>query len=132
MQITISKISYTDKKKDGTSCISKNGKPFYKVGIQTNEFGDTWINGLIFDNPPTWKEGDKIDLIIKDEEYNGITSKKFELPKPANIQGEKLDKVMVELSFIKHQLERIAAVVVKDDYPTPEQEGLDPNKVPFD
>ena len=130
IKVTLIKVAVSDEKKDGTKLITKNGKPFWKVGIQTNEHGDKWINGLAF-NQVTWKEGDTVELMIGEEEYQGVKRLKFGMPTQQNIQGEKIDKVLVELAFIKHKVDQIASVVVKDNYPTPESEGINTEDTPF-
>lgn len=78
--VTITKVTATDTKKDGSKCVDKNGKPFWKVGIKTNEYGEMWLNNnyMLF-NPTTW-EGTKQELEIYDEEFNGKTDKKFKIP----------------------------------------------------
>ena len=72
--VKIIKSSYSDEKKDGTKLITKDGRPYYKVGIQVNEHGERWINGLVFNLTPqeikAW-EGQEVDLTIKEEEYMG-------------------------------------------------------------
>lgn len=76
--VTIKRVSSTDKKKDGTELIGKYGK-FYRVGIQTEEYGDEWLNGFT-SNEPNWIEGSKVEVIVFEEEWNGIMKKKFKLP----------------------------------------------------
>jgi len=78
-QVTITRVTATDKAKDGHALISKYNKPYFKVGIQCNEFGDTWINGLMPFNPTNW-QGTTQDLEVYDEDYQGKTYKKFKLP----------------------------------------------------
>lgn len=78
-KLTITKVSSSDKSKDGKPLINKFGKPFFKVGIQTNEYGSTWLNGLMPFSPDRW-EGTTQELEVYDEEYQGKTYKKFKLP----------------------------------------------------
>lgn len=79
-KVTITRVTVSDKTKDNRPLISsKSGKPYFKVGIQTNEYGATWINGLMPFNPDRW-ENSVQDLEIYDEEYQGKIYKKFKLP----------------------------------------------------
>lgn len=84
--LTITKVSVKDKNKDGQPYISKTGKPFFLVGIQTNEYAEQYLNGIMPFNPDKW-EGTKQDLITFDEEYKGKTSRKFTLPPRENKGG---------------------------------------------
>ena len=84
--LTIVKVSVKDKNKEGKPYISKTGKPFFLVGIQTNEYGSDYLNGIMPFNPDKW-EGSTQDLITFDEEYNGKVSRKFTLPPRENKGG---------------------------------------------
>lgn len=106
MQVTINKCSYTDKKKDGSECRTKQGKTFYKVGIKTNEHGDEWINGLVFDAPPTDWEGKTMELDIKEEEYQGKTSLKFELPRKGKNFAD-IEQLKTTLGKMDYKLDTI-------------------------
>ena len=107
MQVTIKKLKVDDKNKDGIKLVSKNGNPFYKVGIQVSEYGEQWINGLVFETAPAWKEGDRVDLEIADQEYNGKTSKKFEIPsKKSEAKVEQL-ALRNEMKIMQGQLVEI-------------------------
>lgn len=64
MKITALYINTT--KKDGTALISQYGKPFWKVSIKTDQYGDKYIYGNIYkeDELPTWKVGDEVKLEV--------------------------------------------------------------------
>lgn len=71
MQVTLTKVFITDKKKDGTQLINKHGKNYWKVGIKTKEHGDKWLSTFANKhNDPimAWKEGDVVGIIV---EQNG-------------------------------------------------------------
>lgn len=76
-QLTITRISCTDKKKDGSILEGKFGT-YFRVGIQTEEYGDQWLNG--FSNQvPTYEVGDTIDAVVTTEEWQGKEQLKFKL-----------------------------------------------------
>lgn len=62
--VKILKIHRADKKKDGTPYISKDGRPYTRVGIQVEGYQD-WLSG--FENAVTksWKEGDTVQILIE-------------------------------------------------------------------
>ena len=119
-EYTIKRVSTSDKKADGTPLISRANKPFLKVGIQVAEYGETWINGLWFDGPCPWKEGDKVQLVIKDEEYNGKISKKFELPRKEDKQNKLNEQILNSLTSLHLKIDAIGQLLTpkrKDDHP---------------
>lgn len=73
--LNITKVNYTDKKKDGTPIVNKYGKPSYKTGILTKEYGDKWLNGFLPFPPDKW-EGTEQKVIVYDDEQWG---KQFKL-----------------------------------------------------
>ena len=79
MKVNITKVFSTDKKKDGTALINKYGKTYFRVGLQTREYGETWVNGFTSFDPAKWVNTEQ-ELEITDGEYNGKPQKSFTLP----------------------------------------------------
>lgn len=87
MIVHITKCSYTNKKKDGTTIVTKTGKILYRVGLLTSEHGDKWVNGFLPFAPTDW-EGSTQELEIEREEYKGDMKLVFNLPSgPSARQG---------------------------------------------
>lgn len=83
-KVTITRVSATDKKKDGTKLLNKYGE-YFRVGIQTIEHHDEagnpiWLNGFS-KHKPEWKEGDVLEVEIAEEVFNGQKQLNFRLPK---------------------------------------------------
>ena len=124
---TIKRVSISDKNKEGKPLISKNGKPFYKVGIQVAEYGESWINGLWFDGACPWKENDVVKLIIAEELYNGKKQLKFELPRKENPNQKYFEEITGRLLKIEMMLIKIGRYLIppeKDDYPPLTEENI--------
>jgi len=68
--VTITRMSITDKKKDGTKLQTKAGSSCWRVGIQTEEYGEQWLNGFLFYAPKNWK-GETKEIGVWEEEFNG-------------------------------------------------------------
>ena len=141
MKYKIKRVSVSDKKKDGSPLLTKNGNPFLKVGIQVAEHGENWINGLYFASTCPWQEGSEVELIIKDEEFNGVTRKVFEIPKKEDIYTQRIETienalVKIKLLLKKHEdklfpPEKDKVPGTDIDYPEPEGVAEDPNDVEF-
>jgi len=105
-KLTLTKISYTDKKADGSQCVTVNGKPFYRVGLKAQQYGDRWINGLVFGDPPAWREGQEVQLEIKEEDYQGTKNLKFEIPKVPAQSGE-IEKLWLFVRGLEQEIKGI-------------------------
>ena len=127
MKIHVKKASFMDKKKDGTALIGKNGKPYFRVGLITTEFGDTWVNGFLPFPPDKW-EGSEQELEITEETYQGKVQKKFSLPN----RNTELSKAIVDLNVRVGKLEKAFEaeynkknMVVTPFFPDPSPEEVD-------
>lgn len=65
-KVTLTKIYTTDKDKSGNPLKSKTGNPYTRLSIQTKEYGDKWISGFQNKSNQNWKEGDTVEIIIKE------------------------------------------------------------------
>ncbi len=102
--VTVSRVSATDKKADGTKLKNKFGE-FFRVGIQTDEHKDevgdpVWINGFSTKRPE-WTIGEKLQVEITEEEYNGRKQLKFRLPKKETLQDDKIKSLEAEIAKLK-------------------------------
>lgn len=136
-EYTITRIYKTDKDKNGNQLIGKNNKPYTRMSVQVSEHGEKWISGFESQVNKGWKEGDKVEMIVKE---NGQYLN-FEVPKPADKVDEKLEKVLNELMAIKLMVnslvgdkkaktERFGSVPTPEgiDYP---EEDINPEDIPF-
>ena len=100
MQATLTRVTRNSKDKNGKPYINKNGKPFTRLGIQTQEHGAKWLSG--FDNHATasWKEGDTVEIAVEEKgEYLN-----FSTPRPAALgyTAEDRDRMMrMEIQLIR-------------------------------
>lgn len=121
MIYTIKRVSVSDTNKDGNKLYDKNKKPYLKVGLQVAEHGEAWINGLFFAPTCPWKEGDKVELEIKKELYNGKESLKWELPRKEN----KFEKIENDITALK-----LRVTTLEQGHPPQYPQG-DPEEVKF-
>ena len=72
-KMTITRVSRKDK-------ISKAGKPFVSLGIQTDKYEERWLSGFGNKENAVWKEGTviEVEVVPKGEYLN------FEMPKSGN------------------------------------------------
>lgn len=66
-QVTIKAVSRREK-------TSSSGKPFTSVGLKTVEYGDKWLSGFGNKDNASWKEGDKVTILVEQKgEYLNFT-----------------------------------------------------------
>ena len=133
MQLTITKCNYKNTDKEGKPLIGKkSGKPYWKVGILTNEFGTVWVNGFTPFPPDKW-EGTIQELVIKDDPKWG---KQFELPPREKAGISETDKADIQKAKADAYAARIdankALKIVTDLYGELIKKGVvSLNDVPF-
>jgi len=103
MKLTIKKIFRNQK------VSKKTNKPYTSVGILTNEYGDNqYINGFGNKDNEQWKEGDIIDVEIKEGEWNGNKTLNFITPtKIEKNNQENKNEIMDALRKVFIKLEQI-------------------------
>ena len=109
--VTLTRVSATDKKADGSILKNKLGE-FFRVGIQveerTTESGDPiWINGFS-KHRPTWQVGDKIQVEITEVEYKGAKQLQFRLPKKESVLEDRVKQLEQELASLKNEKEDVS------------------------
>lgn len=97
--VRILKVFKSDKTKDGTLFKDKNGKPFYKIAIKTDKFGEDWYSCLAFgkDDPVmNLKEGDEKTLNVwQDGQW-----KNFKLPSKLDILEDRVTAIERKLNSL--------------------------------
>lgn len=103
---TLTKVSATDSKKDGSKLINKFGKTYWRVGIQTTEHPNEWINGFM-NAKPEWKEGDTVELEVTESMYNDKLQKSFAIPKKEDQMVEGIEMIQNRIVGINLKLDKI-------------------------
>lgn len=134
--VTLTRVYTSDKKKDGTPLISKKGKPYTKLSIQTSEYGAAWLSGFQNKSNSGWKEGDKVEIIVeKKGEYLN-----FSMPDMKNAgfaEGEKILNKLTEMSLLQLQIaEKVGINIYKRAEETPTaipypDDDIDADDIPF-
>lgn len=73
-KVRLKRVHITDKKKDGSPLKDRKGRGYWRVAIQTEDHGETWLSSFVFrpDDPRLkWKQGDEVAIQITqtDEGY---------------------------------------------------------------
>ena len=97
-KVTITRTYVSDKSKDGIPFTSKAGKPYKKLAIKTTEHGDKWLSGFQNKDNENWKEGDVVDIIVKQNgEYLN-----FDVPKTEDKLAMRVSALEVEVMNLRN------------------------------
>lgn len=106
-KVIITKIYKTDKDKQGNQLKSKEGKPYTRMSIKTEQYGDKWISGFENKDNSSWKEGDEVEVLIKENgEYLN-----FETPKKDDKVNDKLELILTKLGKLQFTVEQICELL---------------------
>src|SRR5690348_9899041 len=134
----ITKIYKSDKNKEGKPFLTKDNKPFFKVAIQTDKFGDEWFSSLSFskdDGVMLLKEGD--EKLFMFWEQNGY--KNFKIPSKSDVLETRVESLESKMKQVVDEIKKMksngltsAGTKVLDfkegDIPS---DDIDPNDIPF-
>ena len=133
MELTITKITRTQR----TS--PKTNKPFTSVGIQTIEHGSRWLSGFGSAVNASWKEGDKIDVIVEESskmDKEGKPYLNFTMPKVVSggmseQDRELLNEIKIGINMLTREVASVKALLSRPEN-TPMEEELPPMPFPTD
>lgn len=107
MKLTLTQVFATNKDKNGNQLTSKDGKPYTRMSIKANEYGDKWISGFKNKSNENWKSGDEVECIVEQKgEYLN-----FSLPK-GGMSNEGMEKILNLLTTIRLEVSQIKEHVV--------------------
>lgn len=131
IKTTPSVVYISDKKKDGTELIDKNGSKYTKVAIKIPEMDDVWLSCLCY--PPKGNYAPKKELeMVANEPYwikieqNGDFYN-FRLASKVDILETRMDTIEEKLEFLykKTQTGNTLPVIEADEFePEPEPDDM--------
>ena len=109
----LTKVYINDTKKDGAKLLTKDGRPYRKIAIQTDKHAG-YLSDFIFrddDEKLTWKVGDEVEIIV----YQNGDFWNFKVPSRQDFFEERLEKVENEIKFLKDLMNTPGERIIKHD-----------------
>lgn len=132
-KVKLTRVFSSDKDKNGKTFVTKTGKPFWKVAIQTDRTGDVWYSTMCFrqDAPEMGlKEGDEVTVIL---EKNGQWNN-FKLPTKIDLLEIRVKDLEDKVAFLNSHMsgsdsptEQAINIIRPTEYP----DGPNPEDIPF-
>jgi hypothetical protein len=99
-KITLTKVFRNDKDKEGKPLMTKAGKPYTKLALKCEEYGESWLSGFDSSKTSSWKEGDVVEVVVSSKISGDKTFFNFEVPKAEEL----LNKRIADLEVWKLQV----------------------------
>ena len=95
-KVKITKIYRSTEDKNGNKLVNKNGIAYTRLSLKTLQHGEKYLSGFGSKENENWKEGDEVEIIIKQNgEYLN-----FETPKKDDKAIEMLSQILTKLGTI--------------------------------
>lgn len=102
-KITLTRVLISDKDKEGNPLVAKaTGKAYSRLSVKCVEHGDKWLSGFKGKENEFWKEGDQVDVIVK---QNGEFLN-YDVPKAEDKLAMRVSALEVEVLNLKNGLAR--------------------------
>lgn len=118
-KITLTRVTRLTEDKNGSPLTTRDGRPYVRLLINCNEYGDKPLSGFGNKDNAHWKEGDVIEVKIEKKQVGDNEYLNFETQK-------KDDKLEATLGFMNHKLDYIIELLREakgDTVPYPESTG---------
>ena len=81
MKVTIKGIWRNTTDRQGKPLIGRNGQPYTKLSLKTQEHGDRYIYGFGNQDNARWNNGDIVEIEVWEDTYQDKQYLKFKMPK---------------------------------------------------
>jgi hypothetical protein len=93
---------------------SASGKKYTSASLKVESLGtNIWINGFGNKDTANWKEGMEVLMTIFDKEWNGKTSKSFEVPDSGDIANGHVGVLSARVTELELQLSKLRTYLRK-------------------
>lgn len=119
-KITLTRVYASDKDKNGVPFVAKTtGRPYKKMSVKCIEHGDKWLSGFQGRENEFWKEGDVVDVIIKQNgEYLN-----YEVPKAEDKLAMRVSALEVEVLNLRNMFAKLPTQPASKAVSGPEDYG---------
>ena len=136
MEVKITQLHKSDKDKEGKAYVGKNGRPYTRLGLKTQEHGDKWLSGFGNQTNANWKIGDVVEIEV--EEVAGKDGKQY-LNFRMESQEDKIWKELQRQAGEIHNLKKQIADINRNFGQVPDEEvnaklseeSIDDDSLPF-
>ena len=111
----ITKIYRSDKDKDGKPLMTKDRRPYVRISIKTQQYGEKWLSGFENFKNQQWREGDQVDIeITKVGDYLNFSQ-------PSALQ------------LLERRVAKLESIIYKEEQPVIDEEDkeVDLKDIPF-
>ena len=131
MEVIIKQIHRSDKAKDGKPFMTKDNRPYTRVGIITDKHGDkTWLSGFEGRETSACVVGSKVVIeVTKNGEYTN-----FKVLSETDKMWKAINDILMRLVRVETDLRRQMSgpeINTKVNHVEEQTDEIDPNNLPF-
>lgn len=132
MKLKITRLFISDKDKQGVPLKTKDGRPYTKVAIKSQEFADRWLSGFSGDWNRNWKEGDIVDVKVDEKVMpDGNIYLNFSKIDPIDELSGRVAVLEIEVKALKNQLNYPQGVQEEDENGSHVEDEIKGEDLPF-
>lgn len=98
MQVTLTYV------KNEQKVAKKSGKTYTSCSIKTEEHGEVWLNGFGNEITKSWVQGDKVDIEVQKEEFEGKTYVNFKTMNKADLLDDRVTALEKTMKLVVEKL----------------------------
>lgn len=130
MKLHLTNVTRYDKDKEGNPLKTKDGRPYTRLVIKTDEYQAKSISGFDSQETRDWKVGDEVEAEVEQKgEYLN-----FKLPKKGELSQQTLEQILKTVTNLRLDVSEILNRIPRDlkkEYPgLPEEETKVLNEEP--
>lgn len=128
-KVKLTRIFRDDKQKNSKlPLISKEGNPYNKIAIQTEQYGEKWLSGFGNSANYFWRKGDIVEIeVTPNGEFLNFTNESTMLDRMLKAMEVRIMKLERSLNKKVEAGEAVGDV----DFNKKETETIDPEDIPF-
>ena len=78
--IKLTKVFRSDKDKQGNPLMTQDGRPYQRLAVKAEQYGDKWISGFGNKANQHWKEGYEVEMRVEKVIKDGKEYLNFSMP----------------------------------------------------
>lgn len=124
-KITLTQVNRYTTKKDGSTLMGSNGKPYTSVRIKCAEFGEQFLSGFGNKENAAWKSGDQVEVLVEKKEVGGKEYFNFSIPKKEEKMADEMNQLVTKVARLRFQMDIIWAAHLRTKTGATENTSID-------
>ena len=122
-KITLTRVTPLTTDKAGQPLMGKNGKPYTRLLLNCNEYGDKALSGFQNAINASWQVGQQVDVIVEKVNVKGVEYLNFKMPEAFKVTEQAWKELLGRVAKLEFDATPTNTEIPNIDYPEyPEEE----------